>query len=161
MIQIPSGSHNDVEETFRSWIPPPVDNDDLLPQEFITSDANDNSDDQAEATAATRIGWFWSSNKYKWLAALVLCTTIVCALAAGGSSIKGAHEKKRSNAVDLKTSYGDYGPSGYSKPTEPPEAAPSHDSGCPDGERRSGKSSKSSKAPTTGSSKSSKCGSKS
>ena len=48
-------------------------------------------------------GWS-SSNKYKkWLLAPVLVTTVLCALAAGGSSIKAAYSDKKTmhNADDV------------------------------------------------------------
>jgi len=105
-------------------------NDDLHPEEFITSDADDNNDEAEVGTVATRTcGWWFgwsSSNKYT----VVLVTTISCALAAGGSSIKAAYDKKTSNAADVQTSYG-----GYSAAASKPTAVADGD-GCSDGEEK-------------------------
>ena len=152
--QISSGAHND-EEAFQSAeMNSAVDNDGLLPREFTTSDANDDDDgnnDEAEA-AEPRYG-YWSSNKNKCLAALIVVTAVVCIFAVG-SGIKTAYDSKRSNAVGVATTYGNYGPVSATSATKAPtskssKAPKSKSSKAPKSKSSKAPKSKSSKAPTS------------
>ena len=137
--QIPSGAHND-EEAFQ-------------PPEMNLANEADENNDEAEADVEPRYG-YWSSNKNKCLAALILAATIICVLAAGGS-IKTAYDSKRSNAVGVATAYGSYGPVAATSakssktPTSSSKATKSKSSKAPKSKSSKAPKSKSSKAPTS------------
>ena len=135
--QIPSGAHND-EEAFQ-------------PPEMNLANEADGNNDEAEVDVEPRYG-YWSSNKNKWLAALILAATIICVLAAGGS-IKTAYDSKRSNAVGVEAAYGNYGPVTATSATRAPKSksskSPKSSSKAPKSKSSKAPKSKSSKAPTS------------
>ena len=131
--QIPSGAHND-EEAFQP------------PEMNLANEADENNDEaEAEADVEPRYG-YWSSNKNKCLAALILAATIICVLAAGGS-IKTAYDSKRSNAVGLETAYSDYGAAAATSAKS--SKTPKSSSKAPKSKSSKAPKSKSSKAPTS------------
>eukprot|EP00986_Skeletonema_menzelii_P014176 scaffold9059_cov66-Skeletonema_menzelii.AAC.1 len=159
--QIPSGAY-DGDEAFRATeLNSNSDNDGLLPEDFINSDAddivaaevNDGADAgaNAEAAVAPRCG-YWSSKNFKLLACFTLLSALICIFAASGSSIKAYHTR-RSDAADLQAAYGNYGPA----TPAPSKAAKSK---CPKSSSKASKYSYSnsmkSKSPKASSSKSPK-----
>ena len=113
----------------------------------LANEADENND-EAEADVEPRYG-YWSSNKNKCLAALIVVTAVVCIFAVG-SGIKTAYDSKRSNAVGVATTYGNYGPVAATSATKAPT---SKSSKAPKTPKSKAPKSKSSKAPKSKSSK--------